>query len=230
VPRRVPVLILSGTLDSLTPWLRGATVVAHDMGPSARVVRVANLTHVTLQDANDACPASIYQRFLGNPAALLRMNTSCAQRVTPVHTVGSYPLRLADATAARPSRGNETGTEALQAASVAVAAAGDETSRWPQLSGRRDLGLRGGTITFMPGRPLRMSFHGVHFVLDATIDGTASWNRQADTVSARLTVHLPGAAPVRLGAHWRPFGAQNQLAVITGSQGSRRLSATTPAP
>ncbi len=230
VPHRVPVLILSGTLDSLTPWLQGATVVARDMGPSARVIRVANLTHVTLQDANDACPASIYQRFLRNPAALQRMNASCAPRVTPVHAVGAYPLRLADAAAARPSRGNETGTEALQAASVAVAAVGDETSRWPQLSGHRDLGLRGGTITFMPGRPLRMSFHSDRFVLDATIDGTASWNRQADTVSARLTVHIPGAAPVRLAAHWRPFGAQSQLAIISGSQGSRRLAATTPAP
>jgi len=226
----VPVLILSGTLDSLTPWLHGATVVARDMGPSARVIRVANLTHVTLQDANDACPASIYQRFLRNPAGLHRMNTSCAPRVAPVHAVGAYPLRLADASAARPSRGNQTGTKALQAASVAVAAVGDETSRWPQLSGRRDLGLRGGTITFMPGRPLRMSFHSVRFVLDAAIDGTVSWNRQAGTVSARLTVHVPGAAPVRFAAHWRPFGAQSQLAIISGSQGSRRLVATTPAP
>ncbi len=230
VPRRVPVLILSGTLDSLTPWLHGATVVARDMGPSARVIRVANLTHVTLQDANDACPASIYQRFLRDPAQLGRLNASCAPRVAPVHAVGSYPLRLADAAAARPSRGNQAGTEALRAASVAVAAVGDETSRWPQLSGRRDLGLRGGTIAFVPGRPLRISFHNVRFVLDAPINGTARWNRQADLVSARLTVHVPGAAPVRLSARWRPFGPQNQPAVISGEQGRLRLRALTPAP
>ena len=72
VPRRLPVLILSGTLDSLTPKLGGATLVARQMGPSARLVTVANLTHVALQDANDACPASVYQRFVlrpGEPAA-----------------------------------------------------------------------------------------------------------------------------------------------------------------
>ena len=43
------MLILSGTADSLTPWLNGATMVASQFGKSARVVRVANLTHVTLQ-------------------------------------------------------------------------------------------------------------------------------------------------------------------------------------
>ncbi len=230
VPRHVPVLVLSGTLDSLTPWLHGATVVAHDMGPSARVIRVANLTHVTLQDANDACPASLYQRFVRDPAGVAHMSASCAPRVTPIHTVGAYPSRLADAAAARPSRSNRASTQALQAAAVAVAAVGDETSRWPQLGGRRDLGLRGGTITFTRGRPLRIALHDVRFVLDATIDGTARWNRKADTVSGRLTVHVTGGAPVRLSAHWRPFGAQSQLAVISGFQGARRLVATMPAP
>ena len=38
-------------------------------GPSARLVTVANLTHVTLQDATTPCPASIYQRFIRDPAA-----------------------------------------------------------------------------------------------------------------------------------------------------------------
>lgn len=230
VPKRIPVLILSGTLDSLTPWLHGATVVAHEMGRSARVVRVANLTHVTLQDENDACPAAIYQRFLRDPEGLARMDASCARRVTPIHSVGSYPLRLADAAAARPSRGNQAGARALKAASVALSAVGDETSRWPELSGRRDLGLRGGLIEFSPGQPLKISFHDVRVVTDAAIDGTALWNRGADQVSARLTVRIPGGAVVRISARWRPFGAQNQPAVISGSQGTRRLFATAPAP
>ncbi len=179
---------------------------------------------------NDACPASIFQRFLRDPEGLARLDASCARRVTPVHTVGSYPLRLADAVAARPRRGNRAGTRALQAASVALSAVGDETSRWPELSGRRDLGLRGGLVTFSPGQPLKISFHDVRVVTDAAINGTARWNRAVDQVNARLTVRIPGGALVRISAHWRPFGAQNQLAVISGSQGSRRLIATAPAP
>jgi hypothetical protein len=59
---------------------------------------------------------------------------------------------------------------------------------------------------------------------------TASWNQSADVVTAHLTVKAVGADPVTLTARWRPFGEQNQLAVITGSQGGRRLAAVTPAP
>ncbi len=230
VPNRVPVLILSGTLDSLTPWLRGATVVAREMGPSARVVRVANLTHVTLQDANDACPASIYQRFVTDPGQLAHMNASCARRVTPIHAGGSYPRRLADAVPARPQRANRAGTQALRAASVALEAVGDEVSRRALLGGNRDLGLRGGTVSFTPGQRLKIAFHNVRPVTDAAIKGIAWWNRVTDLVTARLTVRVPGAASVRLDAHWQPFGAQSQLAIISGSQGARRMAATAPAP
>jgi pimeloyl-ACP methyl ester carboxylesterase len=229
VPPRLHVLILSGTLDSLTPWLGGASLVRSQMGRSAGVVRIANLTHVTLQNANDACPAQIFQRFISNPGGLARENTSCAQKVSPVHTVGAYPLRVAQAVPARPTRGNAVGRVALQAASTALASVGDEISRWPLISGS-DLGLRGGHISFSGGNVLKISLHSVRWVAGATINGTASWNQAADTVIAQLTVSVVGAKPVRLTAHWRPFGEQNQLAVISGSQGGRRLAAVTPAP
>jgi hypothetical protein len=61
------VLILSGSLDSLTPRLDGATLVARQMGRSARLVTLANLTHVTEQDGDSGCAMSIYQRFVSNP-------------------------------------------------------------------------------------------------------------------------------------------------------------------
>jgi pimeloyl-ACP methyl ester carboxylesterase len=230
VPATLPVLILSGTFDSLTPWLDGATLVARQMGPSARVVRVANLTHVTLQDANDSCPASIYQRFVRHPAALASENTSCARHVAPIHTVGSYPLRLAGAAPATATRGNTAGRQARQAASVALASAGDEISRRPLLDDDTDLGLRGGRVTFSGGHVVRISFSHVRWVANATIDGTARWNQQTDLVTAQLTVHPAGAAPVRLTARWRPFARQDQLAVITGSQAGHHLAAVAPAP
>jgi hypothetical protein len=221
---------LSGTLDSLTPWLRGASLVRAQMGRTARVVRVANLTHVTLQDSDNACPTRIFQRFISNPAGLAHENTSCAGRVSPVHTVGSYPLRLAQAVPARPVRGNAVGREALQAASTALASVGDEISRWPLLGAGADLGLRGGRISFSVGNVLTISLHNARWVANATINGTASWNQATDLVTARLTVTATGAKPVRLTARWQPLGGQGQLAVITGSQGGRRLQAVTPAP
>jgi pimeloyl-ACP methyl ester carboxylesterase len=230
VPAGLPVLVLSGTFDSLTPWLDGASAVTRQLGRSARAVQVANLTHVTLQDANDSCPAAIYQRFVRQPGGLARQDTACAARVAPIHTVGVYPLRLAGVVPAAAAHGNTAGRQARQAAAVALASAGDEISRWPLLDGGSDLGLRGGRITFTGGRVLRLSFRHVRWVSDATIGGTAWWNQPAGWVTARLTVHVAGSAPVRLTARWRPFGTPGQLAVITGSQGQRHLAASSPAP
>ena len=224
------MLILSGALDSLTPKLGGATLVARQMGPSARLVTFANLTHVMLQDANDACPASVYQRFILDPGDLQHENASCARRVTPVHTVGTYPRLLTDAVPAKPLPGNAAGRAARQAASVALAAAGDEISRYPLLSGAHDQGLRGGTVTFAAGNQVSISFRNVRWVVNARIDGTARWNQSSGWVLAKLAVHAAAGPVVRLTARWRPFGAQDQPAVIHGSAGTRRLAATVPAP
>jgi pimeloyl-ACP methyl ester carboxylesterase len=230
VPPRLPVLIMSGTLDSLTPRLDGATLVARQIGPSARLVTFANLTHVMMQDQNDACPASIYQAFIRRPSRLHQLNVGCAAQVTPVHTVGTYPLRLTGAVPARARPGNTATPQALRAATVALASVGDEVSRYELLSGNTDRGLRGGTVRFSGGNVIRIALRNVRWVSDASISGTALWNQSAGTVSARLTVRPARGAVVHLTARWRPFGAQDQLAVITGSQGGHRLRAQAPAP
>ena len=231
VPRRLPVLILSGTLDSLTPRLHGATLVARQMGPSARLVTVANLTHVTLQDQDDACPASIYQRFVLRPGRLHSENTSCATRVAPVHAVGSYPRLLADATPATATRGNTAGRAARQAAAVGVASVADEISRFQLLSGDKDLGLRGGRVTFTPGRrALGITLHDVRWVSDAAINGTAAFDQQTGVVTASLAVRLAHGPAVHMTARWLVFGSQRQPAVITGSQGRHLLAAVCPPP
>jgi hypothetical protein len=232
VPASLPVLILSGTFDSLTPWLHGASLVASQMGRSARLVRFANLTHVMLQDANDACAASILQRFISDPGGLKQENTSCAAKVAPIHTVGSYPLRLAQATPAKPTSGNVAGRQALAAASTALACVGDEISRFPLLDGGTDLALRGGQVTFTSGSGsiLEISLRNARWVANATINGTARWNQATGWVTARLTVSIVGGTPVKLTASWRAFGQQDQLAVITGSQGGQKLAAVMPPP
>jgi pimeloyl-ACP methyl ester carboxylesterase len=230
VPPHLPVLIMSGTFDSLTPRLDGATLVAHQIGPSARLVTFANLTHVMLQDQNDACPASIYQAFIRRPSRLHQLNVGCAARVTPVHTVGTYPLRLTGAAPARARPGNTATRQALRAVTVALASVGDEVSRYELLSGSTDRGLRGGTVRFSGGNVIRIELRNVRWVTDASVSGTARWNQSAGTVSARLTVRPANGAVVHLTARWRPFGAEDQLAVITGTQGGRRLRARAPAP
>jgi pimeloyl-ACP methyl ester carboxylesterase len=231
VPASVPVLVMSGTLDSLTPKLDGATLVASQMGKSARLVTFANLTHVTLQDANDACPASVYQTFVADPAGLPTQGVTCAAKIAPVHTVGSYPLHLAQAAAARRTAGDKAGRQALQAATIAVDAVGDEISRSSYLLSATDLGLRGGRVTLRyTATGLAMRLDAVRWVTDAAIDGTATWNQATGKVTARLTVHPQRGAAVRLTATWLVFGQPDQYAVITGSQGKAALAARCPAP
>jgi len=231
VPARLPVLVLSGTLDSLTPRLDGATLVTRQLGRSARLVTLANLTHVAGQDANNGCALSIYRRFVRHPQDLATENTSCARQITPVHTVGTYPRWLAGAAPATAGTGDTAGRLALRAVTVALGSVGDEISRWPLLSGYRDRGLRGGTVRFRQvSRLLRIRLSDVRWVTDATINGTAWWNQSADRVTARLVVRPAGGRAVRMTARWRPFGTQAQLAAITGRQGSRRLVAVAPAP
>jgi pimeloyl-ACP methyl ester carboxylesterase len=230
IPSRLPALILSGSFDSLTPRLDGATLVRRQLGGSARLVTLANLTHVTEQDGNSACAASIYRRFVADPRDLARQNTSCAGRVAPIHTVGTYPLRLGDAAAATAARGNRAGPTALRAATVALASVGDEISRWPLISGDVDRGLRGGRVTFTGGNTLRIRLHGVRWVTNATVDGSAWWNQASERVLARLTVRPRRGAVVRLTARWNVFARPGSPAVISGTAGRAHLAATAPAP
>lgn len=231
VPASVPVLIMSGALDSLTPKLDGATLVASQIGKSARLVTFTNLTHVTLQDADDSCPASVYQTFVADPAGLPTQNVSCAAKIAPLHTVGSYPLHLAQAAPARRTAGDKAGRQALQAASVAVDAVGDEISRSAYLDSGTDLGLRGGRLTLrQTATGLTIRLDAVRWVNDAAIDGTATWNQTTGAVTARLTVYPRRGAVVRFTATWLVFGQPNQYAVITGSQGNAALAARCPAP
>jgi pimeloyl-ACP methyl ester carboxylesterase len=231
VPASVPVLIMSGTLDSLTPRLDGATLVASQMGKSARLVTFANLTHVTLQDADDACPATVYQTFVSDPAGLRTQNVSCAAKIAPVHTVGSYPLHLAQAAPAKAVAGNKAGRQARQAATVAVDAVGDEISRAAYIFGGSDLGLRGGRVTLRStASGLTVKLDAVRWVTDATIDGTATWSQNDGFVSATLTVRPRHGTAIRFHALWNVFGQPKQVAAIWGSQGKAALVATCPAP
>jgi hypothetical protein len=130
---------------------------------------------------------------------------------------------------ATPAPGNTAGRGARQAAAAALASAADELNRYPLLPGYTDRGLRGGTVTFSTGHGLLATLHGVRWVSDALANGTARWDPATDRVTARLTVRYHGGT-VRLTARWLLFAARDQLAVITGTAGSRRLAATMPAP
>lgn len=175
-PTHVPVLILNGELDSLTPAAGGAHI-NRQIGSAAQHVVVANEVHLTIEDSAYPCGQQLMQHFVLAPHT--RLNISCASTIPPIRAVPRFPERLRDA---EPASGHAPAL-LRRVASVAVAAAGDAAYRFDVIDGDRDRGLRGGTVDYSHGVA---HLSGVRYVGDARISGTV--DLRADTTKASLVV------------------------------------------
>jgi hypothetical protein len=221
--------VLSGGLDTLTTWTDGA-IVAEQMGPSARWVKVENTIHVTaLADPYD-CASGLVRQFVRHPERLQTMDVSCASRIPEVRVVGEFPRRLSGATPATPRKGNKAGTAGLKLAAVGAAAVGDAIAQWWYLPGSRGHGLRGGWFTVEGDASVKLDLHKVRFVADTVVDGTATWNTGTGRVTAQVKVKGPHSATTTLRMRWNDL-ARHPRASVSGHTGSgTRLTATLPAP
>ena len=178
-PTHVPVLILNGELDSLTPAAGGAHI-KRQIGSAARRVVVANEVHLIIEDSAYRCGEHLMHQFVLAPHA--RLNTSCASTIPPIRAVPRFPKTLRDA---EPASGHAPAL-LKRVASVAVAEAGDAAYRYDFIDGHRDRGLRGGTVSYRHGFA---HLSGVRYVSDARISGTV--NFRGDTTKASLLVTSP---------------------------------------
>lgn len=227
-PRSLPVLVLSGDLDSLTTPPEGR-LTARNMGPSARWILVHNDTHINAMDDTFGCASGLVRQFVADPGRLWQLNASCATHTPEVRVVGSFPKYLAQVTPATPLAGNRSSVAGLRLAKVAAEATGDAVWHWYYGDGVHGWGLRGGTCHFAgPARATRISFHGIRWTTDTAVTGSAIWNRAAGFISARLTVTGPsGRATVRLRYHDYRL---DPVAVIVGRYHGLAIHATMPAP
>src|SRR5215207_2196787 len=229
VPPGLPALVLSGGLDTLTTWTDGE-LVAEQLGPSARWVKVENTIHVTALADPVGCASGLVRQFVGHPERLQTMDTSCASRMPEVRVVGDFPRRLTGATPATPRKGNQAGTAGLKLAAVGAAAVGDAIAQWWYLPGSRGHGLRGGWFTVEGDVSVKFDLHKVRFVADTTVDGTATWNTGTGQVTAQVVVKGPRGATATLRMRWDDL-ARHPRANVSGRTGSgTRLAATLPAP
>jgi pimeloyl-ACP methyl ester carboxylesterase len=229
VPPTLPVLVLSGGLDTLTPWTDGA-IVARQLGPSARWVKVENTIHVTALADPYGCASGLARQFVRHPEQLQTMDTSCASRIPEVRVVGEFPRRLSGTTPATPRRGNQAGAGGLKLAAVGAAAVGDAIAQWWYLPGTRGHGLRGGWFTADGDVSVKLDLHKVRFVADTAVDGTATWHTGTGKVTARVAVKGPHGASTTVRMRWNDL-ARHPRATVSGRTGSGdRLAATLPAP
>ncbi len=222
----MPVLVLDGDLDSVTPL--GDSEAAAALFPNSQLVVVRNVGHVTALSDFDRCGSRLVRRFFTD---LDPGDTSCAEEIPELHAVPKFPRRVADAPAAEPAAGDRSNALDRRVAWTAARTVGDGWSRWWLMYGTKGHGLRGGRFTtggaaYYSYGPLTLDLNKVRYANDLAVSGEAVWDRGEERYSADLRVS--GARRGRLVMSWP--SAQNAVAEIRGRLGGRVVRLRTPAP
>ncbi|GAB3196247.1 alpha/beta fold hydrolase [Nocardioides hungaricus] len=162
----VPVLVLSGELDSITTPAEGAMIVGQF--PNATQVVVPNSFHVTALGDTDGCASAQLRRFVRTPG---RAPGTCAGRVPPVDAMPVFPRSV-----------GELGRRRTVDATIA-----DVVDRWWNNYSGRGVGLRGGTFTYTGSAVVRFRLRGVRLVDDLAVSGRVVWDRYAGTMRTQVT-------------------------------------------
>jgi hypothetical protein len=186
----VPVLILNGSIDSLTPAAGGAHI-QQQIGSAAQAYVAANMVHLVALDSPYPCGPAVMRAFIEAPTA--KLNTSCLPKIPAVRAVPSYPQTVDEIT---PALGNAS-VAVRRLAAVAIAEAGDALIRYNYVDARSDLGMRGGTVAYDNDGDARLN--SVRYTDDTTTSGSVTVT--ATGASGRVIVHGP-TATAAFGITW----------------------------
>jgi pimeloyl-ACP methyl ester carboxylesterase len=217
---RVPTLVLSGELDSITTPAEAALVTRQF--PRAKHIVVANSFHVDAVGDTDDCAVRIVRRFLRTPSRWPRHG--CASKVPPVRTMGIFPTSLSGV----PPGSGHGSLLARRVAPAAAATVADLLDRWWNNYSGHDVGLRGGHWSYTGDLTTVFHLHRLRLTSDLAVSGTAHWRRYANRIRIDLRVAGHGHHG-RLRGHWdvRRAGAR---ATLRGRFGGHHVTVTFPAP
>jgi pimeloyl-ACP methyl ester carboxylesterase len=221
----VPVLVVSGELDNMTPVADGAGVAAHF--PRSHHVVVANSFHVNaLPHARSACAAQLVRRFMDTVAV---GDESCAAAVPAVRLVPAFARRARELPAAQAARGNRARAEALRVVTVAWLTAEDAIARTIENGAGKGVGLRGGSFTAAANHGgYRLVLRELQWTDDVSASGRIDWPGRTGIVRATLYLQSPqGTGTLELS--W-PEGVSEARATARGRLGGRMIVAQGPAP
>jgi pimeloyl-ACP methyl ester carboxylesterase len=236
-PASVPVLVLSGELDSITTAAEGA-LTAHQW-PRSRQVVVANSFHVTAVGDIDSCAVRIMRHFVasGSPA-LPSSVTRCASRVAPVRAASAYRSSAADAPPATPLGRSTRSRARLSAVTTTAETVADLLDRWVQTSEPGGVGLRGGRWTADGDEVVTFRLTRYRLVDDLSVSGSVRWSRYGNrvTVDLRIVRSAGDGTPVagapvdgRLVGSW-DTRARGARAVLQGVLGGQQVRGSLRAP
>ena len=161
----VPVLVLSGELDSITTPAEGAMIL--QQFPNATQIEIPNSFHVTALGDTDGVASDLVRQFVRHPHRIPETNDTS---VPPVDAMDVFPEHAAD-----------LGTKRTVDATVA-----DVIDRWWNNYSGHGVGLHGGTFTYTGDRTTTFKLHGVRLVKDLAVSGTVTWHRYQGRVETDL--------------------------------------------
>ncbi len=222
----VPVLVLSGDLDNMTPMADGAAAAARF--PRAHHVVLANGFHVNaLAHSRSECGARLVRRFIEN---LSTGDDSCAAEVPPVRLVPRFARSLAELAPAHAGTGNAAGEAALRVVSATLFTCADVLSRAEDEGAGGGVGLRGGSFASAAGAEgLHITLDEVRWTEDVAVSGVLDWTGRAGTVRGTLHIKGPQGVAGTLEVQWAEDTARPRAAV-TGKLGGESVVADSVAP
>ena len=226
LPKSLPVMVLGGEFDTLTPPVDHPRILRY-LGGHSRFVLVANSTHVVGED-DTVCGSVLVREFVAHPSALGKLNTSCAALTPPIHSVGVFADSLGQEPPITPAPGKSASVSTLELAAAAVETAGDAYTRYYASVGNHDTGLHGGTVT--------VTHNGQLLTLDeelipgVAVSGTLALTPSKDPLAVfDALAHLTTTGGGTFVARWTISGS-NAVARINGTVGTQTVVGTTPAP
>jgi len=220
---KVPTLVLSGDLDSLTSP-EGAHIVASHF-PNSTFVSVANMTHVTAVSDFGRCTSVIVDRFVATQSA---GDTSCASQYNEVREVEAFPQRLTDAALAPQGTTVQSSFLDRRLATVVSNTVADVLPRWYTNYDGTGVGLRGGRFSYSGSDVVRFKLKELRWTYDVKVSGTLVWDRTTGAITANVTVAGPHTESGTMQLRWRDWDAHAQ-ATVTGTISGRPLALTLPA-
>jgi hypothetical protein len=215
----VPVLVMVGDLDSITPPEASMQVASYF--PNSTYVEVANVAHVVALGDYHGCTSTIAVAFVetgGDPG-----DASCAATTyQEVRTVESFPVTLAEIT---PATG--ASEHAGRVARAVTDTVGDIFSRWMNAVGSDGVGLRGGTFSSTGLDVVSFTLTELRYVTDLRVSGRVDWNRFTGEIMA--DVRFTGGATGRLTITWNDYD-HHAVATAKGKVGNEAVNLTLPAP
>lgn len=225
--RSMPVLILSGDLDTDVPTRTTEELLR--VFPKATVVPIPGAAHPAAGWSQ--CARELVHEFVRTR----RVSGTCTDPAFVLATTSSFPATAAQAPKATPSRGDASTALDRRVATATVQTVRDGWLRSFRIPGATGAfaGLRGGTGFFdydsHPDHAV-LTLDGARFTRDVAVTGSATLVYDGQRMRFDVTVKGPRSSDGHLTGRCRfGFGAPFSDCRVSGELGGRRLASSVPA-